>query len=227
MVRRNGAISTQHSGSMKPAAQAAYQVIWLSNERLRCATHGGHAGAGRLCRGRQAWDDADLVILKHLPHPGKGIREGLLGTGAVCASPRMKPARHGRHISIAVAGCVAQAEGNEIIRRATGGRCGGRPAKAIIICRNCWPRAKSHGPCAGDRIPGRTTSSDSWRRRSRKQSARRRHFIVRHRTGRLRQVLHLLRGALYARRGSVGAPVARIVDDVLRLADNGRGAKSL
>src|SRR6202163_528153 len=34
----------------EPAAQAAYQILWLPDERLRCATHGGHAGPGRLCR---------------------------------------------------------------------------------------------------------------------------------------------------------------------------------
>ena len=36
------------------AAQAAYQVLWLPDERLRCAAHGGHAGGRRLCRDRRA-----------------------------------------------------------------------------------------------------------------------------------------------------------------------------
>src|SRR5882724_2633008 len=53
-------------------------------------------------------------------------------------------ARHGRHLSIAVAGCVAQAEGNEIIRRA--------PVVDVVVGPQSYhhlpqllARAKSHG----------------------------------------------------------------------------------
>ena len=35
------------------AAQAAYHVLGLPEERLRCPAHGGHAGAGGLCRDRK------------------------------------------------------------------------------------------------------------------------------------------------------------------------------
>src|ERR1700684_2514984 len=34
------------------AAQAAYQVLWLPDERLRCAAHGGHAVRLTLCEDR-------------------------------------------------------------------------------------------------------------------------------------------------------------------------------
>ena len=75
--------------------------------------------------------------------------------------------------------------------------------RAIIICRNCW-RGQRRRPRAGDRISGRgqvrlPAAAEAG------GDPRPRHFVVRHGAGRLRQVLHLLRRALYARHRSVAA----------------------
>src|SRR5258705_10573458 len=62
-------------------------------------------------------DDADLVILNtcHIREKASEKVYSELGRLRVVKD---EAARNGRHMSIAVAGCVAQAEGNEIIRRA-------------------------------------------------------------------------------------------------------------
>jgi hypothetical protein len=105
-------------------------------------------------------------------------------------------------MNIVVAGCVAQAEGNEIIRRA--------PVVDVVV----GPQSYHHLP---QLLARAKTMAARWRPNSRSKTSsdfcpavaagdpRARHFILRHRAGRLRQVLHLLRGALYARRRSVAA----------------------
>src|SRR5512140_2920691 len=62
-------------------------------------------------------DDADLVILNtcHIREKASEKVYSELGRLRVAKD---EAARHGRTVSIAVAGCVAQAEGEEIIRRA-------------------------------------------------------------------------------------------------------------
>jgi tRNA-2-methylthio-N6-dimethylallyladenosine synthase len=120
-------------------------------------------------------------------------------------------ALEGRETLIGVAGCVAQAEGEEIMRRA--------PAVDLVIGPQTYhrlPQRGREGPAA------RRSSRPSFRRKTssrpagaaRKAVRARRHRLP-HRAGRLRQVLHLLRGALHARRG-VLAPGG---------ADRGRGRK--
>src|SRR5260370_39356242 len=69
-------------------------------------------------------DDADLVILNtcHIREKASEKVYSELGRLRVAQD---EAARHGRHMSIAVAGCVEQAESNEIIRRVpVGDRCG-------------------------------------------------------------------------------------------------------
>src|SRR5260370_18445876 len=62
-------------------------------------------------------DDADLVILNtcHIREKASEKVYSELGRLRVVKD---EAARHGRTMNIAVAGCVAQAEGEEIIRRA-------------------------------------------------------------------------------------------------------------
>ena len=55
---------------------------------------------------------------QHLPHPREGGREGLFRARPHARAEAGRAARDGRRITIAVAGCVAQAEGEEIVRRA-------------------------------------------------------------------------------------------------------------
>src|SRR6202042_3717012 len=62
-------------------------------------------------------DDADLVILNTC-HIREKASEKVYSELGRLRGVKDEAARNGRHISIAVAGCVAQAEGQEIIRRA-------------------------------------------------------------------------------------------------------------
>src|ERR1700716_1260963 len=64
-------------------------------------------------------EDADLVILNpcHIREKASEKVYSELGRLRVAKD---EAARQGRHINIAVAGCVAQAESHEIIRRAPG-----------------------------------------------------------------------------------------------------------
>ena len=62
-------------------------------------------------------DDADLVILNTCHIREKASEKVYSELGRLRVA-KEEAARHGRQISIAVAGCVAQAEGEEIVRRA-------------------------------------------------------------------------------------------------------------
>src|SRR5260370_16246551 len=62
-------------------------------------------------------DDADLVILNTGRIGEKGSEKVYSEVGRLRAV-KDEAARHGRTMNIAVAGCVAQAEGEEIVRRA-------------------------------------------------------------------------------------------------------------
>ena len=110
-------------------------------------------------------------------------------------------ARNGREMRIAVAGCVAQAEGEEIIRRA--------PAVDVVVGPQSYhhlpqllARAKSHGRALETEFP----VEDKFGFLAAAQTGcdpRARNLRVRHGAGRLRQVLHLLRRALYPRLRSI------------------------
>ena len=119
---------------------------------------------------------------------------------------------------IAVAGCVAQAEGEEIMRRApTWTSWSGR--RAIIICRSCW-RA-------------RRAKAARWRRNSRSRTSS--SFLPAPRPAAIRArgisaFVTVQEGCdkfctfcvvPYTRGAEVSRPVAKIVGDVKRLADNG------
>jgi tRNA-2-methylthio-N6-dimethylallyladenosine synthase len=107
-------------------------------------------------------------------------------------------------MTIAVAGCVAQAEGKEIIRRApVVDSWSGR--RAITACRNCWRARRATAVRRRHRISGRGQVRLHLPPPKPRRDPRARRFGLRHRAGRLRQVLHLLRGALYARRRSLAA----------------------
>ena len=81
------------------------------------ASYGGHAGARGLCRDRDAGRRRPHHP-QHLPHPREGGREGLFRARPHARAEGGRAPRDGRDVTIAVAGCVAQAEGEEIIRRA-------------------------------------------------------------------------------------------------------------
>src|ERR1700726_255851 len=162
-------------------------------------------------------DDADLVTLNtcHIREKASEKVYSELGRLRVVKD---EAARSGRHMSIAVAGCVAQAEGSEIIRRA--------PVVDVVVGPQSYhhlpqllERARSHGraletefpvedkfgflpPPAADAIRARGISSFVTVQEGCDKFCT---FCV----------------VPYTRGAEVSRPVARIVDDVLRLADNG------
>ena len=119
---------------------------------------------------------------------------------AGCAGSSAKAARAGRNLTIAVAGCVAQAEGEEIVRRA-------RLVDVVVGPQSYHRLPELLAPAAAAQrrsIPSsrRRTSSLICRRPPRRDPQPRRHRL-RDDPGRMRQVLRLLRRPLHARRRSV------------------------
>ena len=176
-----------------PAPKNLRQDVRLSDERLRFRAHDGAAGPARLCRdagdGGRRSDPP-----QHLPHPREGRREGLFRPRAHPQDQGAAPAA-GKDTIVTVAGCVAQAEGAEIARRA--------PVVDIVVGPQSYhklgelvARATAAHAAASSR-PAFPRSTNLPRcPTARQQGAR----GVPHRAGRLRQVLHVLRGALHARR---------------------------
>ena len=102
----------------RPGTEARlHQDLWLPDERLRFRKDGGRPGAGRLCPGRHRGIRRSHPP-QHLPHPREGGREGLFRARPPAAAEGRRGAAAGREVIVGVAGCVAQAEGAEIVRRA-------------------------------------------------------------------------------------------------------------
>ena len=143
-------------------------------------------------------EGADLIILNtcHIREKAAEKVYSELGRMRVL---KQEAAEQDRRVTIAVAGCVAQAEGAEILRRA--------PAVDLVVGSQSYhklpeliaravnePVVETEFPVEDkfDLLAPPTTASNPRARR----------FGFRDRAGRLRQVLHVLRRALYARRGS-------------------------
>src|SRR3979411_2448639 len=116
MVRRNGAISTQHSGSMNPPRKlhiksyGCQMNVYDAQRMVDTLAPEGFVETSSV-------DDADLVILNTCHIREKASEKVYSELGRLPAG-KDEAAHNGRQINIAVAGCVAQAEGQEIIRRA-------------------------------------------------------------------------------------------------------------
>src|SRR5258707_9229009 len=96
-------------------------------------------------------DDADLVILNTC-HIREKASEKIYSELERLRAIKAEAARNGRQINIAVAGCVAQAEGNEIVRRA--------PVVDIVVGPQSYhhlpqllARAKHHGRALETEFP--------------------------------------------------------------------------
>ena len=162
-------------------------------------------------------DDADLVILNtcHIREKASEKVYSELGRLRVVKD---EAARNGRQMSIAVAGCVAQAEGAEIIRRA--------PAVDVVVGPQSYhhlpqllARAKSHGRAVETEFPvedkfGFLAAPKPDAIRARGVSS-----FVTVQEGCDKFCTFCV--VPYTRGAEVSRPVAKIVDDVLRLADNG------
>lgn len=162
-------------------------------------------------------DDADLVILNtcHIREKASEKVYSELGRLRVAKD---EAARAGRTMQIAVAGCVAQAEGEEIVRRA--------PAVDVVV----GPQSYHHLPQllkrAGDE--GRAIETEF-------PAADKFGFLAQPRPEAIRArgisaFVTVQEGCdkfctfcvvPYTRGSEVSRPVAKIVDDVKRLSDNG------
>src|ERR1700723_3324353 len=162
-------------------------------------------------------DDADLVILNtcHIREKASEKVYSELGRLRVAKD---EAARHGRRMDIAVAGCVAQAEGDEIIRRA--------PVVDVVVGPQSYhhlpqllARAKSHGRAVETEFPvddkfGFLPPPKPDAIRARGISS-----FVTVQEGCDKFCTFCV--VPYTRGAEVSRPVARIVNDVKRLADHG------
>src|SRR4051812_34927851 len=162
-------------------------------------------------------EDADLVILNTC-HIREKASEKVYSELGRLRGLKEEAALDGRHMSIAVAGCVAQAEGSEIIRRA--------PVVDVVV----GPQSYHHLPqlLARARADGRAVETE---------------FPVEDKFGflappkpdaiRARGISSFVTVqegcdkfctfcvVPYTRGAEVSRPSAKIIDDVMRLADNG------
>ena len=109
---------------------------------------------------------------QHLPYPREGGGEDLF-RARPGARAEGSAAADGRRHAIAVAGCVAQAEGAEIVRRAAGGRPRRRPAELSPPARSARaaPRAAARSSTPNSRPRTNSTSAaPAARRRARAAS---------------------------------------------------------
>jgi len=162
-------------------------------------------------------DDADLVILNtcHIREKASEKVYSELGRLRVVKD---EAARNGRHMSIAVAGCVAQAEGHEIIRRA--------PVVDVVVGPQSYHHlpqllvyAKRHGRALETEFPVEDKFGFLAPPKPDAIRARGISSFVTVQEGCDKFCTFCV--VPYTRGTEVSRPVAKIVDDVLRLADNG------
>src|SRR6195952_127196 len=140
--RRNGAIPAPHSGPMKPPRKlhiksyGCQMNVYDAQRMVDLLAPEGFVETARA-------EDADLVILNTC-HIREKASEKVYSELGRLRGLKEQAALTGRHMSIAVAGCVAQAEGSEIIRRA--------PVVDVVVGPQSYhhlpqllARAKSHG----------------------------------------------------------------------------------
>jgi tRNA-2-methylthio-N6-dimethylallyladenosine synthase len=161
-------------------------------------------------------DDADLVILNTC-HIREKASEKVYSELGRLRAVKDEAARNGRTMNIAVAGCVAQAEGQEIIRRA--------PAVDVVVGPQSYhhlpqllAQAKSHGRALETEFPvddkfGFLAPPQPEAIRARGISS-----FVTVQEGCDKFCTFCV--VPYTRGAEVSRPAARIIDDVKRLADN-------
>ena len=140
-------------------------------------------------------EDADLVVLNTCHIREKAAEKVYSELGRV-REVKDERAAAGRSTLVAVVGCVAQAEGAEIIRRA--------PAVDLVVGPQSYHRLPEL--MARARIERKSLVDTDFPEEDKfsrlpARAAGAHCYGVPHRAGRLRQVLHVLRGAVYARGG--------------------------
>src|SRR3981081_379076 len=162
-------------------------------------------------------DDADLVSSSTC-HSREKASEKVYSELGRLRVIKDEAARNGRQMNIAVAGCVAQAEGNEIIRRA--------PVVDVVVGPQSYhhlpqllARAKSHGRALETEFPVQDKFGFLAPPKPDAIRARGISSFVTVQEGCDKFCTFCV--VPYTRGTEVSRPVAKIVDDVLRLADNG------
>ncbi|WP_213775688.1 tRNA (N6-isopentenyl adenosine(37)-C2)-methylthiotransferase MiaB [Bradyrhizobium sp. dw_78] len=162
-------------------------------------------------------DDADLVILNTCHIREKASEKVYSELGRLRVA-KEEAARNGRHMSIAVAGCVAQAEGDEIIRRA--------PAVDVVVGPQSYhhlpqllARAKRDGRALETEFPVEDKFGFLAPPRPETIRARGISSFVTVQEGCDKFCTFCV--VPYTRGAEVSRPVSRIADDVRRLTDNG------
>src|ERR1700737_1380151 len=207
---------TQHSGSMNPPRKlhiksyGCQMNVYDAQRMVDTLASEGFVETASV-------DDADLVILNTC-HIREKASEKVYSELGRLRGIKDEAARNGRHMSIAVAGCVAQAEGNEIIRRA--------PGVDVVVGPQSYhhlpqllAHAKSHGRALETEFPvgdkfGFLPPPKPDAIRARGISS-----FVTVQEGCDKFCTFCV--VPYTRGAEVSRPVTKIVDDVLRLADNG------
>ncbi|WP_024509606.1 tRNA (N6-isopentenyl adenosine(37)-C2)-methylthiotransferase MiaB [Bradyrhizobium sp. ARR65] len=162
-------------------------------------------------------DNADLVILNTCHIREKASEKVYSELGRLRVA-KQEAAREGREMRIAVAGCVAQAEGDEIIRRA--------PAVDIVVGPQSYhhlpqliERASSEGRAIETEFPAEDKFSFLPQPAPSAIRARGISAFVTVQEGCDKFCTFCV--VPYTRGAEVSRPVEKIVDDVKRLADNG------
>jgi tRNA-2-methylthio-N6-dimethylallyladenosine synthase len=162
-------------------------------------------------------DDADLVILNTCHIREKASEKVYSELGRLRAA-KDDAARDGRTMSIVVAGCVAQAEGNEIIRRA--------PVVDVVVGPQSYhhlPQLLAHANTHGRALETEFPAEDKFGFLAppSRQAIRARGIssFVTVQEGCDKFCTFCV--VPYTRGAEVSRPVAKIADDVKRLADNG------
>jgi tRNA-2-methylthio-N6-dimethylallyladenosine synthase len=211
-----GAVSAKHPGSMKPPRKLHIKSYGCQMN-IYDAQRMVDTLAGEGFVETESAEDADLVILNtcHIREKASEKVYSELGRLRVAKD---EAARQGREMRIAVAGCVAQAEGEEIIRRA--------PTVDVVVGPQSYhhlpqllARAKSHGRALETEFPvedkfGFLPAPKPAAIRARGISA-----FVTVQEGCDKFCTFCV--VPYTRGAEISRPVAKIVDDVKRLADNG------
>src|ERR1700676_4624094 len=162
-------------------------------------------------------DDADLVILNTC-HIREKASEKVYSELGRLRAVKEQAARQGRHMNIAVAGCVAQAEGQEIIRRA--------PVVDVVVGPQSYhhlpqllAQARRHGRALETEFPIEDKFGFLAAPKPETIRARGISSFVTVQEGCDKFCTFCV--VPYTRGTEVSRPVAKIGDDVRRLADNG------
>jgi tRNA-2-methylthio-N6-dimethylallyladenosine synthase len=214
--KRGDASSDQHSGSMK-LPRKLHIKSYGCQMNVYDAQRMVDTLAGEGFVETADVDDADLVILNTC-HIREKASEKVYSELGRLRAVKDEAARQGRKLNVAVAGCVAQAEGHEIIRRA--------PVVDVVVGPQSYhhlpellARAEKHGRALETEFPAEDKFAFLPPPKPDVIRARGISSFVTIQEGCDKFCTFCV--VPYTRGAEISRPVARIVDEVKRLADHG------